>query len=279
MTLNNTMDYIYKKCADRITFRIKEKALSHRSIYKSDPKIIGRICRCEITKNRNTYLIQDCVRDELKEKLGFESYQDMLWGSKAEIQDTLLELFSILLTDLANDSNPYKDVVNNTLCIYIPFARYLGYYKIIFEQEPLIPGIDNSFLYGIDANEMLMSIDAIFSNAINYLYEKCHVQFAEAYLHFTSTHDSFKRWNYRFEEWIDSYLIPLLQKYAPADNSFGLRILHMIEADFTKIPRLHITDDSEEIEMIKEILSSTETYICSLEKIQEKYNKVGSNQN
>lgn len=268
MNLNGTMDFIYKNCADRIALRIKEKKLSHRSIYRADPKIIGRICRCEITKNRNSYLIQDAVRDELKEKLGFDSYQDMLWGTVEDINNQLPVLFLTLLTDLVNDFNPYKDTVNHTLCAYIPYARYLGYYKIIFESKPLLPGFNNAYLYNIDADEMIASVDAMFSNAVNYLYKKCKNQFKEAYLSFINTHDSFKRWIYRFEEWIDSDFIPILLKYVPTENSFGIRILKIIETDFAKIPLLNIADIPEEIEAIRKIVSSTESYIQALEEIQ-----------
>lgn len=270
MNLNGVMKFIYKNCSDRIAFRIRAKGLSHRSIYRADPKIIGRICRCKITKNRNTYLIQDCVRDELKAKLEFASYQEMLWGTTEEICEQLPALFLIILTDLANDDQ-YKDTTNHILCAHIPYARYYGYYKIIFMKEPLIPDIDNAYFYDIDKAEMLSSIDAVFSDAVNSLFEKCHDQFKEAYMHFVNTHNSFKRWNYRFEEWIKNELMPILLKYTPDENSFGMRILKMIETDFCKIPLLKITNEPDEIDAIKRLLSSTENYIISLEQIQSSY--------
>lgn len=267
MNLDGVMEFIYKNCSDRIAFKIKDKNISHRSIYKDDPKIIGRICRCEITKNRNTYLIQDCVKDKLKAKLEFASYQEMLWGTTEEICEQLPALFLFILSDLANDDQ-YKDTINHILCAYLPYARYYGYYKIIFEKEPLILGFDNAYLYDIDENEMRLSIDAKFSEAVSFLFDKCHNQFKKEYMDFVNTHDSFKRWNYRFEEWINAKLIPILVKYAPDENSFGMRILKIIETDFCMIPLLKTTEGLDKIETIKRFLSFTTSYITNLEQVQ-----------
>lgn len=119
--------------------------------------------------------------------------------------------------------------------------------------------------------EMLSTIDAIFSNAVYFLFKKCHIQFEEVYMHITNTHDSFKRWNFRFEEWIKYELMPILLMYIPDENSFGMRILKMIEADLSKIPLLKFTNEPDEIEAVKRILSATESYITSLEQIQSIY--------
>lgn len=197
MILENTSDFIYKNCSDRISQRIRKKKLSHRSIYKQEPKMIGRICRCIVVPKRNPYLIQDSVRDELKEKLVFNSYQEMLWGSEEEIQDNLPALFMMIMSDL------YK--------------------------------------------------------------------FKDAYMDFVLSHDSFKRWTCRFEEWIEESLMPLLKQYMPEDSSFSARILNMIESDFSKMPLLKITNDPDELEVLKSLLVSTDKYIVFRRNIQKIY--------
>ena len=266
MNLQSTTDFIYKNCSDRISQRIKKKKLSHRSIYKYEPKMIGRICRCIVVPKRNPYLIQDSVRDELKEKLEFKSYQDMLWGTEKEIREYLPVLFLMIMSDLANDKQ-YREITNRILCAYIPYARYYGYYRIVFEYDPLLPDFDNSYFYELDSSELLSSIDNSFSEAVNHLYEKCKYQFLDAYMDFITNHDSFKRWTYRFEEWIEASLLPLIKQYMPEDSSFSTRILNMIESDFSKIPLLKITNDPDELEVIRSLLASTDKYIDSLEEI------------
>ena len=84
---------------------------------------------------------------------------------------------------------------------------------------------------------------------------------------FVTNHDSFKRWTYRFEEWIEASLLPLIKQYMPEDSSFSARILNMIESDFSKIPLLKITNDPDELEVIRSLLASTDKYIDSLEEI------------
>lgn len=268
MKLESIKDYIYKNCADRINERIKEKKLSYRTIYHSDPRIIGKICKCEIIEKRNDYLIQDSVRDELKKKLSFDSYQDMLWGSSNERVEQFPTIFLLVLTDLVDSSSPYKDKINSILCDYTPYARYIGYYKIIFEQNPIIPEINNENLYNIDTHEMLSSIDYYFSCAVNHLYMKCKNDFIKLYNKFVENRDSFKRWTFRFEEWITNELIPMLEKYTPSQNSLGMRILRIIEEDYCKIPLLNISSNPYEINVIQNLLSSSEKYISALEDIQ-----------
>ena len=238
--------------------------------------MIGRICRCIVVPKRNPYLIQDSVRDELKEKLDFNSYQEMLWGSEEEIQDNLPALFTMIMSDLAND-NQYKEIINHILCAYIPYVRYYGYYRIFFEYKPLLPDFDNSYFYELDSSELLSSIDNSFSEAVNYIYERCRYKFKDAYMDFVLSHDSFKRWTYRFEEWIDESLMPLLKQYMPEDTSFSARILNMIESDFSKIPLLKITNDPDELEVLKSLLVSTDKYIDSLEEIYRKHTYIDFN--
>ena len=107
----------------------------------------------------------------------------------------------------------------------------------------------------------------MFSDAVNYLYQKCGSQFIAAYINFVMNHDSFKRWTYRFEEWIEATFMPILKQFEPSDNSFSVRILNMIESDFSKIPFLRISNDPNGLTLIKELFASTEQYISSLEKL------------
>ncbi len=273
MNLEGTKDFIYKNCSDRISHEISVRKLSHRSIYKYEPKMIGRVCRCVITEKRNPYLIQDCIRDALKESLEFNSYWEMLWGSENEIIEQLPALFLTVLTDLANDTH-YKKTVNQILCSYLPYAKYYGYYRIFFECEPLLPDFDNSYFYDIDSSELLSSIDYVFSDAVNHLYQKCNSEFRDAYIDFAKSHDSFKRWPYRFEEWIEATLIPILVKNKPSDSSFSARILKMIESDFSKIPLLKMSGDPDELILIRKLLASTEQYISSLEEISVSFSTI-----
>jgi len=268
--LEGTKDFIYKNCSDRISHEINARKLSHRSIYKHEPKMIGRICRCIITEKRNPYLVQDSVLYALKEALDFKSYWEILWGTEEEIINHLPVLFLTILADLAND-DLYKGTINHILCSYLPYARYYGYYKIYFEHEPLLPDFDNSYFFSIFGSDLLSSIDNAFSNAVAHLFNKCDLEFRDAYLDFAKTHNSFKRWPYRFEEWIDATLMPILKQFEPSDSSFSTRILNLIEADFSKIPLLRLTNDPYELNAIKELLTSTDQYISSLEKLSLSY--------
>ena len=114
MTLENATDFIYKNCSGYISHKIREKKLPYRAIYKYDPKIIERICRCIVVPKRTPYLIQDSVRNELKEKLAYKIYSEILWRSEKEIKEKLPALFLMIMSDLAND-NQYKENIKYIL--------------------------------------------------------------------------------------------------------------------------------------------------------------------
>lgn len=269
--LSNTMDFIYRNCSSRISERIEALELSNRSIYQAESKIIGRIRRCQITEKRNPYLIQDNVRDCLKEKLQYNSYQDMLWGTYEEITEYLPTLFLLLITDLIHSSSPYKETINDVLCNYVPYAKYLGYFHIIYGNDDLVLGYNPVDLYGVDERDLLMCIDSYFAKAVDYLYRKCNSAFLEIYLEFVSKNESFKRWNYKFIKWIEDSFLPLIKEYIPTENSFGVRIRQMINSDYKYVSTFLLTSDPNEIDAIKMLLSSTAQYINQLEKIQATY--------
>ncbi len=271
INIENTAKYIYSNCSSRITERTIQLGLSNRAIYPVESKIIGRIKRCKIEKKRNPYLIQENVKEVLKDKLNYNSFQDMLWGSDEEIHEYLPTLFLTVMTDLVKKDSPYKDIVNSVLCNYIPYAKYLGYYHVLFECESAIPRDQLFSLYNIDKTDFFLCIDNYFSGAVNYIYYKCHKEFYALYISFVKKHNSFKRWTYRFCEWIKDKLIPLLRKYTPSENSLGNRIKNIIYTDYTHISTYLLTNDPDEKEAIKLLLMTTGTYIDKLELLQKSY--------
>lgn len=266
MKFKFTTEYIYKSCSERINKRIEEKQLSHRSIYKNESKIIGRIRRCEIS-DRNKYLIQDNVLDAINKKLEFNDIQAILWGTEEEIKQNLIIIFQCLLFDLISAESPFKDTINDILCGYIPYARYLGYYKILFETKSPINGIKMSELYNVDIFNAINTIDSFADTAINYLFAQCNEDFKEKFLHFTKNHNSFSRWTYRLEEWVEKDLIPMLLKFKPSENDLGRRILKLISTDYQLIPHIKMSKDIIEIENFKKLISATDRYITELEDI------------
>lgn len=273
MDLKYTKEFIYINCAKRISEKIEEKGLSHRAIYRADPKMIGRIRRCQIKENRNTYLIQDSIRDCLKDKLEFDTFKDMLWGTDEEIGEeiSLRLLFQSIILDLISPSSEYKNIVNEILCGYVPFARYSGLYQILFESGISIAQETITYFYDIDKIDVLTCIDTYADKAIQFLFNKCKSDFLQAFLRFANSTNSYKKWTYKFEKWIEKDLMILLCEYMPNENSFGKRIKGMIHSDYLHIAQLVSSYNPEEINAIKMLLASTEKYISMLEDIQYTY--------
>lgn len=266
MEFKFTTKYIYKSCSERISKRIEEKNISHRSIYKDESKIIGRIRRSELS-DRNKYLIQDKVLEAINEKLEFNNKQAVLWGTDEEIKQNLIIIFQCLVFDLISTDSPFKDTVNDILCYYTPYARYLGYYKILFEAKSPINGIEMSDLYNVEIYSAINTIESIADEAINYLFYQCYKDFKKRYFNFVKKHNSFSKWTYRLEDWVKEDLIPMLSQYKPPENDLGRRILKLIVSDYKYIPNIKTHTNTIEVEKYKRLISATERYITELEEI------------
>lgn len=243
--------------------------ISHRKLYPPNPKIIGRILRCEIDK-RNPYLIQYAVLCEIRDKLDFDSNQEILWGSHEEIAFYLPVIFQHLILDLLSPSSEYKDETDSILCRYVPYARYSAYYHLLFESESPIPGFHPSDFYNVDEFEAKMNIDAMADKAIVHLFLLCKDNFLELFLAFTDSHDTFKFWDGELKKWIDEYFIRMLRCYAPTSNALGTRIRNIINSDYLYIPSISpVTNQSNpNVQSMKDLILATEKYIQELEKIQ-----------
>jgi hypothetical protein len=277
MVFTYTKDLIYKNCSRRIDEKIREKNkeksknknISHRKLYPPNPKIIGRILRCE-TDKRNPYLIQYAVLCEVRDKLDFDSNQEILWGSHEEIALNLPLIFQQLILDLLSPSSEYKDEIDNILCRYVPYARYSAYYHLLFESESPIPGFHPSDFYNVNEFEAKMNIDAMADKAIVHLFSLCKDNFFELFLTFTDSHDTFKFWDDEIKKWVNEYFIKMLECYTPTSNALGTRIRNIINSDYLYIPSIDsITNQSNpNAQSMKDLLSATEKYIQELEKIQ-----------
>ncbi len=267
MEFTGTKDLIYKNCSIRIAEKIKEENISYRKLYPPNPKIIGHILKCQINKKRNPYLIQNAVLCEIKDKLNFDSNQEILWGSHKEIAFYLPIIFQHLIFDLLSPSSEYKDKIDNILCRYVPYARYSAYYHLLFETESPIPGFEPSLLYNVNEFDMRMNIEAMTDKAIVHLFLLCKNNFFQLFLTFTDSHDTFRSWDNDLKKWVDKYFIKMLESYAPTSNALGTRIRNIINSDYLYIPFIDpITNKNSQ--SMKDLISATDKYIQELENIQ-----------
>lgn len=272
MELKYTKDLIYKNCADRIAAKQTEKGLSNRNIYPNESKIIGRIKNCDIRKDRNPYLIQDSVLNKIVSKLDFGSPQDVLWGTQEEINYYLPVLFQHIVFDMLSTASEYKDKINEILCRYVPYARYLAYHHLLFECKSPIPEIELSFLYDINDIEAKLCIDTKIDEAIAHLFSLCRKDFMKIYLEFVNEISSFKKWDNKLLKWIDKDFFPMLQPYAPTANSIGVRIKTLLSCDYSYLSNILFSKENNNAdkEAMKKLITATDDYILKLEEIQAK---------
>lgn len=245
-----TKELIYQNCAKRIEQRIEEKKITHAEIYPSDTKIISKIIHCKISKIRNPYLIQDAVLYEIKEKLSFESYQEILWGTKEDIEGYLLELFQSIVFDIiAKPTDELGKRMLNILCNYPPFYKYSIYFnrKLLFDYIKA---------YKRDNLECIINLDAETDKAIYFWFSSCYKNILNSYLRFTNNTESFKKWDSKLITWIKNDLLVIFES---AQSTVNCEVRLIIE----RLTRM-LTDIKD-----KEFQYVTEKYITELENLSQ----------
>lgn len=281
MNLCWTKKYIYKKCADRISNKIREKDVTLKEIYPSNEKIISRITNCKIG-SKNPYLIQDAVlsnycSDENGNSknvgiipiLGFENAQEVLWGTASEIRVNIPEIFQNIIYDLILCNSELDVNVYDIVCDYVSYAKYSTYWRLLYDTDHSVP----AFYYGLFEDDVLNNLDSAREAAINYLFFKpqCKEVFTQAFIDFASTTCSFKKLDDTLtNNLIYPAVIPLLKRYIPDNNSLGLRVKNIIEADISQKKALVFIPPEFKSPCEKLILISG-SYISELELFQEEY--------
>lgn len=275
LNLELTKQLIYENCAERIRNRIKEKNVTHKYIYESDPKIISRIINCDISEKRNPYLIQDAVLYEITQKLEFNNKQEVLWGTYEEIEYNLIIIFQRIILDILSSQNDLKPEIDDILCTYVPYARYSAYQHILFETKLPTPDLVFSRMYNRDELGMKMTIDAKVSEAINHIFSLCRKEFKRKYFHFTSEMKTFSKWDKKMAMWIAEDFMGIIKPYTPRPDSLGMRIKRLLISDYSLIPNVFLsyTLPTQDIEPLNELLQATEKYVANLEKIYENCDK------
>lgn len=131
--------------------------------------------------------------------------------------------------------------------------------------------------YGILERDLPNKVEVFKEKAITFLFLKCMSEFETILTKYTDKTISFKKLDKRFyEKFIVDKFMPLITKYEPKEESLGLRVKHLINADLSSVPHLvhstHNFDDST-LQMKRALNRATSAYIVKLEEIQTDYIK------
>lgn len=267
MNIEKILDFFYEKGARRIKLRIKELKITYEDICETDPKQISWIVNNKRTKN-NRFLICDTVLYGIKTKLRFANEQEVLWGSKKEIENYLPDFFKLLWDELPDKNSEYQIDKDFILYDYVPYAENSVYYGILSNFE-----YNDSFfaLYGKPDVDILRNQEIFKQEAFNYLYLKCAKEFKKIFDEFCSATNSFHKIDKVFKkEFIDTVFINLIKKNIPDESSLGLRVKNIIENDLSQSADLIIKHrkTGQFDEMKKRLLNAASTYALRLEEIQ-----------
>lgn len=157
------------------------------------------------------------------------------------------------------------------MCDYVPYAKYLAYWRFFFGIQQKTTNKLVAAQYGIPEDIVIENIENAREQAIRYLFSKPQFkeQLKQIFIKFCSRTTTFKKIDKILElNFVKSDFIPLLKKYKPDKNSLGLRVMHIIESDlFFKMPM----NDQGQNMVIKKLIKASTSYIVELEKLQKEY--------
>lgn len=281
MEFENTRNYVYEKCVDRVKKRLNEKKLPQISICPDDKSLVSNFLNLKCTKN-NPYLITKKLLNSNTEDNGitgiipileFKNEFEVLWGNEAEFEKNLYPIFENIMFDFAISKPEYFRDIEIILCDHIIYSKYSTFLHLKEKHD-----ISLLKYFGIfDTFVSQQNMDNFFRNALKYLYSKKNFesQFKDIFYKFTKGQKDYKSFVRRLEkDYAISDLIPLLKKYSPTSDSLGLRVKKLIEDDISKVI-MQIEEynpyspPTPEFLLRKKLINASSTYITKLEEIAE----------
>lgn len=265
---------------------------------KLDYSLITNIAGGKPHPQKNPNLVPDVYIECLSEKLGFSSGKELLWGNFEK--DSLIQknIFEKLIIDILwGKEDTQKDVYNDMLFDYIPYAEYHSYWQMFIVRDINMPKFVDGSTYTIPAYYYELREDEIFEQyevkqkeAINYLWCKFNSDLILIMNNFFNNSFIVKdvEMSLREREEKTLYTLKKLDKKLdvlnkslkqfflenkPDENSLGLRVRNLIVSDYKKLGTLISKDVSNERielgELVKKrLIEASLTYIKELKKLQ-----------
>ncbi|MFK0526268.1 hypothetical protein ACINKY_29060 [Paenibacillus illinoisensis] len=246
---------------------------------KCDLSIIKNIAGGKAYAKKNPNLISDSLLLHLTKKLEFSSGLELLWGDFKN-SDLSKVLFEKLFIDVLNgDDGELKKKYNNVLFDYVPYAEYHSYWQMLVVGEIAMPELPNSQLnisshfYNLKEDDIFNKYNYILKHAIKFLYYKCGTEFHSLFVDFIMQEgDSLKKLDKKLNNFV-SLLTRFLQKYAPNEDSLGLRARNIIISDYKKFGTLIAKEMKGEPWTLNEhtlklLVESSLAYITELKRVQ-----------
>ena len=287
-----TKEFVYEKCVDRVeSRRLSETPIKPQiAICRDDKSLVSYFFNCKTGVN-NKYLVTkrllnyyDKDTDEYYGAVpvfGFKNEHEVLWGDTQEFQNNLFSILSLLIKDILNSEYERKNILENSLCDNIIYAKYSTFRNIKKQYDLSLLKTFGIWDYMVEYQAMNDYLEI----AINHLYNKnlFKESFMEIFLSFTKKYNNYTHIDNRLcKDFLPDFL-SLLDKYKPSSNSMGLRVKILIETDIIKaIDQLEAFSSNsdfcstQEFQLNKEIIRASSQYIVELEKFARHSYEIGT---
>ena len=219
-------EIIYRMIAQRIKVKRNILKLKNTQILPSDPNLVSAILKNRKVAKKNKYLIPSGVQgsnetDSIKiisQNLQFSSVQELILGSREEIDLYSGFLFRQLIIDTVNNSDDEKtsDMMSEILSDYVPYAVADIYWSTIQKHGDIAKFYLDTCLK-TDIENAVIELD----NAIARLYPKYKNDFDKMLIGLFEEREDTYKLNKRFSELMKKKLIPFMKKDMTA-YSFGI---------------------------------------------------------
>lgn len=280
MNIDNVMKFFYKRISIRVKHAVENSALRQEDIH-SNQKLISKIINNKRDRHNRFLIIDsafecDIINDETGERhpggllgikeLGFNDKKEVLWGTDAEINNYLFDLFEHLILEVFSDPNEYNLDIEKYLCDYVPYAKNSTYWNVI--NKNIFPAL----FYGVSEDKILYDLFPAREEAIRLIYNRCSTSFKDYFYSFIEDKNSFRGIDTIFKiSFIDEHFVPLIRDIPPKSTSLGLRIQQLVLEDLSHTASLVAGETIDNIEYKRALIHASSEYVLALEEIHETF--------
>lgn len=272
---NYQMAHDYFKATESLYLldKVPKTLLTNIKISETHNSIVGKVRKLKLTQ-KNPHFIPEATAYDIvdnvvlekkyqkylyrgqlhKEKSYYNNEQEVFWGTLEELRSKELLFFYVICRDMLN-SEAYRELVEESLIDYIPYAKVLAYRDIELNEDltipfdKLFPEVEYETVATIQDEAifrfyLLNIVDKIDISKIFFENLKKPVQYwsgkksRDKIERVKKSKNDFSRFDDIFARFLDEHIKTIFEQFSTKPNSLGIRVYSIFRNDALELAKL-----------------------------------------
>lgn len=272
---NYQMAHDYFKATESLYLldKVPKTLLTNIKISETHNSIVGKVRKLKLTQ-KNPHFIPEATAYDIvdnvvlekkyqkylyrgqlhKEKSYYNNEQEVFWGTLEELRSKEILFFYVICRDMLN-SEAYRELVEESLIDYIPYAKVLAYRDIELNEDltipfdKLFPEVEYETVATIQDEAifrfyLLNIVDKIDISKIFFENLKKPVQYwsgkksRDKIERVKKSKNDFSRFDDIFARFLDEHIKTIFEQFSTKPNSLGIRVYSIFRNDALELAKL-----------------------------------------